>query len=117
VFSWAQRGVAEVLGIIVRSVYRYAEDGTIPCHRLGYRILFDPEEVAAQFRNGFHRKAGDEPREEPVELPMAVAVIRERNDGKIRYRLGAENLTVAELIDGLFDGTYKINARRVTALQ
>jgi excisionase family DNA binding protein len=108
--------VAEVLGISVRSVHRYAADGTLPSHRLGRRILFDPDEIAAVADEGrVRRKAGDEPSEEPVELPMPAAVIRERN-GNIPYGLGAENLTVAELIDGLLDGTFRINPRRVTAL-
>ena len=42
---WTAQEVAEYLGVHEKTVYRWKNQGGLPCSRLGNRLRFDPNDV------------------------------------------------------------------------
>lgn len=53
--------VAEILRVSRQSVYCWADDGTLPCVRLGRTVRFDSGAIHQLVRNGLSERVRQEP--------------------------------------------------------
>ncbi|HEU5300385.1 MAG TPA: helix-turn-helix domain-containing protein [bacterium] len=52
--------VAEILRVSRQSIYRWADNGTLPCIKVGRAVRFDPEAIRLLVRNGLSERVRQE---------------------------------------------------------